>query len=1239
VYFKSLELIGFKSFAEKTTLEFEPGVTAVVGPNGCGKSNVSDAIRWVLGEQSAKTMRGNSMEDVIFNGTATRDPVNFAEVSLTLSNSSKLLPIEYDEVTISRRLYRSGESEYMINRNVIRLKDIQDLLMGTGLGISNYSVIEQGKIDILVSARPELRRELFDEVAGITRFKSKKREALRKLELTEQNLTRVTDIVAEVRRQINSIERQAKKAENYKRDFDRLKRYDLRHARTDREALVAKKDELLSRIEESRRGSEGSEVSLQEINRLLRESRENLSEAEKSFADVKTRQALLDSNVKNSLEKKALYEERIEENKQKSQSLGTDLERNAARIDELNLERIELSARYEAVLSESELGAEALRKSEEGYAEVDRLIREALSSVSEAKNLLVEIATRRAHAQNEITKAESSIQNLTSRRHRLDVEKEKVFSEWNDVKTQYEAISTEVEQFSQEIRAKISEKESLEHGFEQVQHSLKVNREKLKEISHETSSAESRLEVLRDITSKHEGFSQGVRHLLDEARSNELIGRGVVGALADLVEVDRGYELALETALLSYAQSVVCLTHEDVLTAARLLKDTGKGQATFICVEGDPGDQKAAQVFFQDSEVRPLSDFTRSNPRISKCFDRLVEHVYLAKSLEQALQLRRQNPNLAFVTTRGELVRRDMVIGGGHEASDESLLFGRESRIKELKARVMDLTLEKDRLIQKEAELTVEEAQLVEAIREYGISLPKLQVQLADTSAKQEHLGKLKTKLDDELSVVDLELAETEEEMNDLKTREATLKSELEAFVSGARTAEETLHANQSLAEEKLAAKETLLIEITKLGSAQESLNDRTERAKRDLERVDEALGLERESGESMSAERHALAERTKQLVEQIRLFVEAAESGEAEREKLLEANRSIVEERDGWVMKVEDLEAQKSLAEEEMLGAQKNTHDLQIELNSSEHDLERLQERILVNYQVDLTQPVEELVAPSTEGEAVVEAAEAILQSDETAREEDPIEIDLLREKIAKMGPVNLVAIEEHEELRKRYEFLTQQHNDLNTAKDDIHKAILKINRQTREMFADAFTKIQSAFVEYYKLLFGGGTAELILLDENDVLESGIEIVARPPGKKLQSISLLSGGEKAMTAIALLFAVLKVKPSPFVILDEIDAPLDELNVQRFTSVLHEFVKGSQFIIITHNKRTMALADVLYGVTMQQTGMSRIVSVKFGTDKEMQTLDIADKGEETSPDPLEPEPSAASKEETPSEEV
>ena len=808
MYFKKLELFGFKSFLDKTTVNFEPGVTAFVGPNGCGKSNISDAIRWVLGEQSAKSLRGSNMEDIIFSGSALKEPVNLAEVSLTLSNESKLLAIDYDEVTISRRLYRSGESEYLINKNVVRLKDIHGLLLGTGIGTESYSIIEQGEMDAILNSKPEDRRAIFEEAAGITKFKSKKKEALRKLEQTENNLLRIHDIVQEVKRQIGSIERQAKKAEHYKIEFAKLKELEL---------ALASREFLLF---ETRRKSK--EEGLAE---LRTKEQENLSQAEE-------------------------IESRYNQERQ--------------RLDETD---------------------EAVRQYQEEEWKVNSEIRSRKDKALLNRERIGECLARRESHGKDIQTARRRMEELTQ---------------------EFENLGRELEAYQNEER---------------------------------------------------------------------------------------------------------------------------EGLAFFNSLEAEGKTEGKAPI-----------------------------------------------PEL-------------------------------ETKIRDFKNRLCEI------------------------------------LKLADFEAR-----------------LDLEIRAFAEELMRLQ----------------AQTKE----------------KETLLTRLAEARSRQEFFEARREKTKKSrswvlesrLNEETRALGFEKEAGEAVSkkevleAENHSIENELSALTVSRDEILRQKEAARLGREVMLE--------------RLEALDRERNEKTEFLKTAQGRVHAFELERVQVSHEIERLKERIFNAYQVDL---VVEISMRRTESESVSQWT----GSSEFDAEKIKQEIQEQRERMNRMGPVNLVAIQEYDEMKTRYDFLTQQEQDLLKAKEDLHKAIQKINRTTRELFADTFQKIQKNFTEYFRLLFEGGHAELVLLDESDVLESGIEIVARPPGKKLQNISLLSGGEKALTAVALLFSVFKVKPSPFCVLDEIDAPLDDPNVDRFCNVLKEFIAQSQFILITHNKRTMNLADAMYGITMAQTGISKIVSVRF----------------------------------------
>jgi len=965
MHFKKLELIGFKSFADKTSIVFEPGVTAIVGPNGCGKSNISDAIRWVLGEQSAKSLRGSSMEDVIFNGSSVKEPLNLAEVSLTFSNESKILPIEYNEVTITRRLYRSGESEYLLNKNTVRLKDIQELLMGTGIGTESYSVIEQGKMDQILNSRPDERREIFEEAAGITKFKAKKKEALRKLEQTESNLLRINDIIVEVKRQIGSIERQAKKAEVYKVEFEKLKQMEL---------VVASKEFLIfedrKKTREESLGALREEESkfsshMKELEERYDEKNRRLHELDETLRDRRTQEFETGAQARRNQDRVLLNRERIGELGARTKNGADQIEAAKRRAAELEAEFGNFAAEVESIRREEEEGRAFLSSVENEFAAFENTIREASAEGGAVKTALFDLANRRAHEQNRVVKA---------------------------------------------------------HGeLAAVRHGLK----KLKE--EETAL----LKEIREI--------------------NEVI-------------------------------------------SPPLFASQGQGEPAV----------------------------SRFESRLKDFKDRLLAIVH------------------------GLLSRQSAEWGPAAE----------EEVDREIKIFTEDVV--------------------------------KIHGQAAEHQSRARHLEASKKKLEEKLSVVLFEMRELLAEEETLGGRETEMEKEAVLFAEEEKALNQRLADAQELVRAKTKDKESLIVRLTETRSRQEHRTARREKSEKDRNWVLEAkasegaalAALEREMAEA-SARRQALEEESavleRETVELLR-----------RRDEILIQTDAAQREREAFVAELSVLEKEKNERFEFLKSARDKVHAFELENTEIRFEIDRLKERIYNAYQVDL-------------------AAALVAEGEEFNLEEAKANIQSQREKLNRMGPVNLVAIQEYDEMRERFDFLTRQEQDLTRAKDDLHKAILKINRTTKELFIDTFQKIQKYFTEYYRLLFGGGTAELVLLDEEDVLESGIEMVARPPGKKLQSISLLSGGEKALTATALLFALFKVKPSPFCILDEIDAPLDESNVDRFCGVLRQFIQESQFILITHNKRTMNLADALYGITMAENGVTKIISARIN-DKRPQPV-------------------------------
>jgi len=1187
VYFKKLEIIGFKSFAEKTEIRFEPGVTAIVGPNGCGKSNVADAIRWVLGEQSAKSLRGSSMEDVIFNGSSSREAVNVAEVSLTLNNASKIFAIDYEEVTITRRLYRSGDSEYLLNKNIVRLKDIHELLLGTGIGTENYSIIEQGKMDRILNSKPDERREIFEEAAGITKFKSKKKEALRKLEQTDANLLRVNDIVVEVKRQIGSIERQAKKAESYKREFEKMKSLEIAVAAREFRGFEDRRRGRGDQLNALKEQEIEYRLQLETLEDACRAKREELQRVEESLRARDAEEMAATADVRRNQDRAFLNRERIGELAEKKENLSRQIEDAVRRIEEFKAEHAKLDAEFEAVRVEEEEGALFLSSVEASFTAIEDAVRAAESAEADSRASLSDLGRRRADNQAELAKVEAEFAALTARAQKLEGEGQVVRKEAGRAADERSAAGTRLGEHEGSLRAKADEKAALEARLAALESELRQDEEELNRLSLEQSSLKTKLETLSDLKNRHEGFLGGVKALLEEKENGR--APGMVGLLADLVKADKGYELAAEAALESYLQAVVFGSDAEVLAAADYLRPLNRGRAILLSLESLTAAHLTPALTVS---AEPVISFLRPQEHARALVERLVRNIFVVDDPAEAFRIARSVPGAVCVTRGGERFEGEAVMGGSLSSDADLSVVGRESRLEEVRSAIEALDR---RILEGKSLLEAKRAESLvmgSSIKALGEEVVGFQVALGDEKSRLRHLEEIEFKLREELLAFETENAQLSAEREAISGRRERCGETASSFDAE----ENEIAAALALAAETIRTKgdekDALLVRLAETRSHQSHCTARREKIEKDKNWVLESVtgegsrrdDLTREASEAaakreaLEAENAALDEEIGRLSERRDEALREAERLRGEREETISGLAIVERERDGRLSFLK--------------GASDKVHAFELEQSEIRHEIDRLKERIFNAYQIDiLTQGLQQ---ETLEGAQAAFGGDGVFDVDGAKAE-----IQAYRDKLAKMGPVNLVAIEEFEEMRQRHDFLTQQQADLLQAKDDLHKAIQKINRTTRELFVETFAQVRTHFTSYYRLLFGGGTADLVLLDENDVLESGIEIVARPPGKKLQQISLLSGGEKALTAVALLFSLFKVRPSPFCVLDEIDAPLDEANVERFCNVLHEFIAGSQFIMITHNKRTMSLADALYGITMAQTGVSRIVSVKF----------------------------------------
>jgi chromosome segregation protein len=1223
MYLKNLTVLGFKSFADKTSLNFQPGVTAIVGPNGCGKSNVSDAIRWVLGEQSAKALRGGEMADVIFNGTDGRKPLGMAEVSLTIGDVDEEqlraagVEMKYNEVTVTRRVFRDGGSEYFINRTSCRLKDVQQLFMGTGMGKTSYSIMAQGNITAILSTKPEDRRLIFEEAAGITKFKSQKKESLRKLEATEQNLLRVADLIREVKRQIGSLQRQAGKARRYKQIQIELQHLDTQLARHQLDVLLGEIRERQSASDQLRTDIETESAAVLRCEDEIAQLRERLSELEHEIGVTQQRGLELKSEIDRHESRMQFNQERLAEFAAQNSKAMSDIaeaeERRGFATNELTsvTERLAVS---EMALEEHR---EALKQRQAALQQVENEIRTGQEQLRQAQSEAFAAAQDLSRVRNEINALDLQKQGNVVRLEKLSAEKIQLEEERLSLEARLETFAANVETDKLSVATTRGTVEQRQARLRELQTELQQSSAEQDKLLQQQAEKRSRLNVLEQLQGSHEGFSAGAVAALRKSQS-------VIGSLADRIRVPDQYVIAIENALGHNLQLVLTEQPEaaqQILSdlantkagrasvAALSIKHTDESQLSFTG-EMSPATGALSEKVLGEGEIVHALSVVKTDASVETLLKSLLGRTFIAGNLSTATaQIQNGHAGCDFVTLGGDLLNRHGIYTGGYlngngNSKAPSSILGRKNQIAELEAAVVELQEKVAEASRKRGALLSEQTELQASLQEAQTELRQQEVAIATREGEFNALQNSNRLLHQKIETVVYEvtsLAAQEKEGNDKRTQladRATILATKEhaaqenvttmtATLEGSRQQRDTATATLTESKVALAAEEQML---ASLRHQTQSLEQRV----RELSQVIEKRRSEISSFIARKAQAEAEIADSQSKIEGLAFEREQVNVQAAELFGRKQEQEAGVTSRD------ESLREQRRRLTQ--MQEQRGTYE--VELAQKNMAAQNLRERIQQKYHLNLDDIRSECITITyaDEGPAQVqtltpeEMAASGVGTDWAAVAQ---KVEELQKKIDEMGPVNLVAIEEYEETEQRHQFLTTQHDDLVQAKAQLLEVINRINSQTKEMFTTTFTQIRDNFRVMFTEVFGGGKADLILTDENDVLESGIDIVAKPPGKQLQTISLLSGGEQTMTAVSLLFSIYQVKPSPFCVLDELDAPLDESNINRFIRVLQRFINHSQFIIITHNKRTIGMADVLYGVTMEEHGVSKIVSVKF----------------------------------------
>ena len=1257
MYLKSLELVGFKSFVNKTLLEFHEGITSVVGPNGCGKSNILDAIRWCLGEQSAKALRGGEMADVIFSGTDARTAVGMAEVSLTFGGCAEHLGTDFEEVCVTRRIFRDGKGEYLINKNPCRLRDIHELFMDTGIGRSSYSIMEQGKIDLILSSRPEDRRAVFEEAAGITKFKAQKREALRKLEYTEANLVRVNDIMREVKRQIGSLQRQAGKARRYQALSNDLKVLELNFVRRQHDEITASQRDLHDHLRKLEFRWQETSTALEEGEGAIAGHRTRLTELEQQVEfSRQSMQSIRDRMVQ--AQSRAAHNGEICE--QLRQTIARCDQEIAAARERQRVQREEMGRTDEQV---DKVAAELTERS----AALDALqarLRESAGRRESSKQSMEALRAEISKAENESLRLQGELAGLEARREATQARIEALETEGSQLFATQSAARKRLEETAGQVAAATEALHAAETALDRAEAEVERGELERQRVEQEMANAQrnlaqiqSRLEVLEQLNLEGEGSTPGAQAVLRGLDRPDHFKPAVRGMLGSLLRVESGFLPAIEAALGSRGDAIVITDKTSAREILESLYEHKLGRASVVTPNGNhfphPGPAPEGSLGWAADRVRCEAD------DLQRLVCGILHGVALATDLDHATGLRGRHPSTAFATQHGELIDAAGIVTGGRAGEGVTSALQRRDEILSLG----------QKLTRFQAELTKHEQRRLGVLSGRDGQREALESARSSVRSRQNELAALRANH----SLLEKELQEAENRTVGLQREQQRAAQELDAAgqrrqelsdrITGcrqqveeanAKSAEAMELARREAGEQEAAAEQfnELRVQLAAARQLEESLQSQRAPMLSRIEELEETVRQREQEKSSAEVRIKSVEEQTKASGEEASLLqseLDAKQSGLDSLQKergVLQAEVQTADEglrqkrREQGEMqdqkgKLEVQAAELRLMAENLAVDIRRRHH--VELGEVQLDSYALHCAVRDHRKRRKSKAAEgetavgaenaeggEVAAVAAEAEEVEETKEAASEGIEAELDWNEIEayVTELRDKLDSMGPVNIDAIQEFDDLLDRQKFLDEQFTDLTNSKEELLEVIMKINTTTTTLFAETFGKIRDNFRETFKELFGGGKADLALMSEDDPLESGIEITAKPPGKQLQSVSLLSGGERTMTAVALLFAIYMVKPSPFCILDEMDAPLDESNINRFLAMLDRFVQQSQFLVITHNKRTISRADVLYGVTMEEQGVSKLVGVKFtdssgmlSTAKAPARNDVADAAE------------------------
>ena len=1182
MYLKRLELQGFKSFADKTVLEFMPGITTVIGPNGSGKSNISDSIRWVLGEQSMKSLRGSKSEDIIFAGTQNRKSLGFAEASIVIDNTDGKLPIEYSEVTVTRRIYRNGESGYYINKTPCRLKDVLELFMDTGIGKDGYSIIGQGKIDEILSNKSEDRRAIFEEAAGIVKYRVRKAESEKKLEQTKLNLLRINDILAEIEANIEPLKKQSEKAKKFLDLREELKgieiglflfnidnyKQKLVEITKDMDIFVAQQQDEETKMQEMQNLKEELKTKIDEIT-------EKIEETQNLGFETSKKQEQINSDIN-------LANERRSKNKENYDSYLKEIEEVTNRVKELEEEKTQRLEKKLNLSSNREKFAKELEEKEKELEEISKKLSSEEKQIEEQKKKVESNVDSKYEKATQINTQEVNYENLEKREKVVKNEISDTISELDQKRLEKDEISKTF----YEIEAKRNEaSKKLEAINEKREASIAKSKEyqdKINTLSTELRIKDSKLKFLSDMEKEKEGYIRSVKSLLLDCDKDASLKKGMHGVLANILTVPKEYETAIETVLGQTLQNIVTDTEEDAKKLIEHLRKNNLGRASFLPIASVKGKRVDKLIKNNLSGVIGIAaDLVKVDKKYEEIILNLLGRTVIVDNMETAIILARQNKySFRIVTLKGDVINPSGAITGGSTTVKTNNIIGRTSQIQELEKDIKKLNKKIEELEQQKEEYEKSQEDVIEEVMGLEHIMQDTEIVYATEKQKVVSIEENITKLENKLANLRKELSQIGEDKKNNKEEAEKLQQEIEVLEKENEELQKEITAFSDKNKDTQKYIDDLNFDITNLKISVSSFDESNSSIDEIVARIEQDIQNNKTSIENKKQLREKIVEDNKNLEEKILKLNEQIEQMKQEVSTSGEKVEELKKER---ISKNEEL----AKAEEEITSKFKIIEDLKAQITKQEvkkskieYELEQIINKMWEDYEITPNNVAEEYKKPDNVAET-------------TKR------VKHLRDEIRNLGSINVDSIEEYKQTKERYDFMCEQRLDLEDSSSKLKKVIQDMTKIMKEQFEKQFKVINKNFGEVFSELFGGGKAELKLTDEENILECGIDIEAQPPGKKLQNMTLLSGGEKAFTAIALLFAILKINPAPFCVLDEIEAALDDVNVYRFAEYLKKFTQTTQFLVITHRKGTMEAADTVYGITMEENGISKLLSMKL----------------------------------------